>query len=189
MTVNISYNNLQGSIPNISSTYVSTSMHLGSNQFEGSIPLFLRNYAILDLSKNKFSNHLSFFCGDYAISVQIHLDISYNHLSGDIPDCWKQLNSLIYLDLSQNNFSGKISTSMGSLLHLQTLVLRKNNLVEGIPFSIKNCTQLVMLDLSENKLSGSIPDWIGTKERVANIKFGKKSILWKFTNHGLLFKK
>ncbi|WVZ14149.1 hypothetical protein V8G54_011715, partial [Vigna mungo] len=35
--VNISYNNLQGTIPNVSSMYVSTSMHLGSNQFEGPI--------------------------------------------------------------------------------------------------------------------------------------------------------
>ncbi|WVZ14151.1 hypothetical protein V8G54_011717, partial [Vigna mungo] len=37
MTMDISNNNLQGTIPNVSSTYVSTSMHLGSNGFEGSI--------------------------------------------------------------------------------------------------------------------------------------------------------
>ncbi|XP_014506255.1 LRR receptor-like serine/threonine-protein kinase GSO1 isoform X2 [Vigna radiata var. radiata] len=173
LTVDISSNNLQGTIPNVSSTYVSTFMNLGSNQFEGSIPLFLRNYAILDLSKNKFSNTLSFLCEDDAISIQIHLDISYNQLSGDIPDCWKQMNSLVYLDLSHNNFSGKIPTSMGWLLDLQALLLRNNNLVEGIPFSINNCTELIMLDLSENKLSGPIPDWIGTIEELHILSFGK----------------
>ncbi|WVZ13432.1 hypothetical protein V8G54_010998, partial [Vigna mungo] len=173
MTMNISYNSLQGTIPNVSSTYVSTSMHLGSNQFEGSIPLFLWNSQILDLSKNKFSNPLSFLCGDDAISTLIYLDISYNNLSGDIPDCWKQLNSLVYLDLSHNNFSGKIPTSMGSLLDLQVLLLRSNNLVEGIPFSIRNCTKIVMLDLSENKLSGSIPNWIGTIEDLQILSLGK----------------
>ncbi|XP_022636498.1 receptor-like protein 12 [Vigna radiata var. radiata] len=136
-------------------------------------PLFLRNYAILDLSKNKFSNTLSFLCGDDAISIQTHLDISYNQLSGNIPDCWKQINSLVYLDLSHNNFSGKIPTSMGWLLDLEALLLRNNNLVEGIPFSIKNCTWLIMLDLSENKLSGSIPDWIGTKEVLKILSLGK----------------
>jgi len=104
MTMDISNNNLQGTIPNVSSTYVSTSMLLGSNQFEGSIPLFLRNSHILDLSKNKFSNHLSFLCRDGTISIQEQLDISYNHLSGDIPDCWRQMSSLVYLDLSHNNF-------------------------------------------------------------------------------------
>ncbi|XP_022636467.1 LRR receptor-like serine/threonine-protein kinase GSO2 [Vigna radiata var. radiata] len=177
MTMNISNNNLQGTIPNVSSTYVSTSMYLGSNQFEGYIPLFLRNSQILDLSKNKFSNPLSFLCEDYAISVQIHLDISYNHLSGDIPDCWKQLNSLVYLDLSHNNFSGKIPTSMGSLLDLRVLLLRNNNLVERIPFSIRNCRKLVMLDLSENKLSGSIPDWIGTMEELQILILRKNQFL------------
>ncbi|WVZ14718.1 hypothetical protein V8G54_012284 [Vigna mungo] len=173
MTMNISYNSLQGTIPNVSSTYVCTSMHLGSNQFEGSIPLFLRNSLILDLSKNKFSNPFSFLCGDGAISVQTYLDISHNQLSGDIPDCWKQINSLVYLDLSHNNFSGKIPTSMGWLLDLQVLLLRNNNLVEGIPFSIRNCTELVMLDLSENKLSGPIPDWIGTKKELQILNLGR----------------
>ncbi|XP_014501359.1 probable LRR receptor-like serine/threonine-protein kinase At4g36180 [Vigna radiata var. radiata] len=173
VTMNISYNSLRGTIPNVSSTYVSLSMHLGSNQFEGSIPLFLWNSQILDLSKNKFSNPISSLCGDFAISVQLHLDISYNQLFGDIPDCWKQINSLVYLDLSYNNFSGKIPTSIGWLLDLQVLLLRNNNLVEGIPFSIRNCTKLKMFDLSENKLSGSIPDWIGTKEELQILSLRK----------------
>ncbi|XP_014501332.1 LRR receptor-like serine/threonine-protein kinase GSO2 [Vigna radiata var. radiata] len=173
MKMNISYNSLQGTIPNVSSTYVSSSIHLGSNRFEGSIPLFLRNSKILDLSKNKFSNPLLFLCGGDANSVQIHLDISYNQLYGDIPDCWKQMNSLVYLDLSYNNFSGKIPTSMGWLLGLQVLLLRNNNLVGGIPFSIRNCTKLVMFDLSENRLSGSIPDWIGTKKELQILSLRK----------------
>ncbi|KOM55200.1 hypothetical protein LR48_Vigan10g109200 [Vigna angularis] len=173
MKMNISCNNLQGTIPNVSSTYVSISMFLGSNQFEGSIPLFLRNSQLLDLSYNKFSNPLSFLCGENAISVQVVLDISYNQLSGDIPDCWKKINSLVYLDLSYNNFSGKIPTSMGWLLDLQALLLRNNNLIEGIPLSIRNCTELVMLDLSENKLSGSIPDWIGTNKELQILNLRK----------------
>ncbi|WVZ14717.1 hypothetical protein V8G54_012283 [Vigna mungo] len=188
MTMNISYNSLQGTIPNVSSTYISISMQLGSNQFEGSIPLFLRNSRILGLSKNKFSNRISFLCGDDAIPIQVYLDISYNQLSGDIPDCWKQINSLIYLDLSYNNFSGRIPTSIGWLLDLEALLLRNNNLVEGIPLSIRNYTKLVMFDLSENRLSGSIPDWIGTKTKL-QIESEKESILWEFTINGLLSKK
>ncbi|WVZ15185.1 hypothetical protein V8G54_012751, partial [Vigna mungo] len=37
MTMNISCNNLRGTIPNVPSTYLSTSMILASNQFEGTI--------------------------------------------------------------------------------------------------------------------------------------------------------
>ncbi|XP_047155180.1 receptor-like protein EIX2 [Vigna umbellata] len=178
--MNISYNNLQGRIPNASSTY-SRSMSLESNQFEGSIPLFLRNSEILDFSKNKFSNPLSFLCGNGTIQDLYYLDLSHNQLFGQIPDCWRQFNSLVYLDLSHNNFSGKIPTSIGSLLDLQALRLRNNNLVEEIPFSLRNCPELVMLDLSENKLSGSIPDWIGTKSKLQILSLGNNQFFGSLT--------
>ncbi|WVZ14441.1 hypothetical protein V8G54_012007 [Vigna mungo] len=180
--MNISYNNLQGRIPNVSSTYYSNSMSLESNQFEGSIPLFLRNSKILDFSKNNFSDPLSFLCGDGTIQDLYYLDLSYNQLFGQIPDCWRQFNSLVYLDLSHNNFSGKIPTSIGSLLDLQALRLRNNNLVEEIPFSLRNCTELVMLDLSQNKLSGSIPDWIGTKSELQILSLGNNQFFGSLTS-------
>ncbi|XP_027924112.1 receptor-like protein EIX2 [Vigna unguiculata] len=175
MTMNVSFNYLQGIIPNFPPTYISNSMSLGSNQFEGSIPLFLRNSRFLDLSKNKFSDFLSFLCGNDTIQILFHLDLSYNQLSGHIPNCWRQLNSLVYLDLSHNNFSGKIPTSMGLFLDLQVMLLRNNNLVEGIPSSLRNCQKLVMLDISENKLSGYIPHWIGTKKdlQILSLKSNK----------------
>jgi len=49
--VNISYNNLQGIIPNFPQKSSFYEMSLGSNQFEGHIPLFLRDSFLLDLSK------------------------------------------------------------------------------------------------------------------------------------------
>ncbi|XP_047182787.1 receptor-like protein EIX1 [Vigna umbellata] len=177
MTMNISYNNLQGIISNVSSKYVSRSMSLQSNQFEGSIPPFLRNSQILDLSKNKFSDSHSILCGDGTSQSLLYLDLSYNQLFGHIPDCWRQLNSLVYLDLTHNNFSGKIPTSMGSLVELQALLLRNNNLIERIPFTLRNCTMLVMLDMSDNKLSGSIPDWIGTKEELQILSLRKNQFM------------
>ncbi|CAJ1952944.1 unnamed protein product [Sphenostylis stenocarpa] len=163
MRVDISYNNLQGIIPNFPQNNPHFFVSLGSNQFEGSIPLFLRNSQSLDLSKNKFSDFHSFLCANGTIQTLYQLDLSNNQFSGQIPDCWNNFESLAYLDLSHNNFSGKVPTSMGSLLDLQALFLRNNSLVGGIHFSLRNCTKLVMLDMSEIKLSGSIPDWIGTK--------------------------
>ncbi|XP_028208030.1 receptor-like protein EIX1 isoform X4 [Glycine soja] len=92
-----------------------------------------------------------------------YIDISNNHFSGKIPDCWSHFKSLSYLDLSHNNFSGRIPTSMGSLVDLRALLLRNNNLSNEIPFSLRSCTNLVVLDIAENRLSGSIPDWIGSE--------------------------
>ncbi|QCD94733.1 LRR receptor-like serine/threonine-protein kinase FLS2 [Vigna unguiculata] len=162
MTIDISYNKLRGIIPNIPQKFLIDEMSLRSNQFEGPIPLFLRNSGILDLSKNEFSDSTLFLCLNGTIETLYQLDISNNQLSGQIPDCWSHFKSLIYLDLSYNNFSGKIPTSMGSLFNLQALLLRNNNLISEIPLPLRSCTELVMLDMAENKLSGLFPAWIGS---------------------------
>ncbi|XP_029128441.1 receptor-like protein EIX2 [Cajanus cajan] len=163
LSMNISYNNLSGIIPNFQLKNNSSSLILGSNLFEGPIPPFLRYSMFLDLSKNKFSNSFSFLCASGTVEILYQLDLSNNQLSGQIPDCWNHFKSLSYLDLSHNNFSGMIPTSMGSLFDLQALLLRNNNLTNEIPLSLRNCTKLVMLDMAKNKLSGHIPAWIGRK--------------------------
>ncbi|KAL2967167.1 hypothetical protein AAZX31_16G160300 [Glycine max] len=163
ISMNISYNNIHGIIPNFPLKNLYHSLFLGSNQFDGPIPPFLRGSLFLDLSKNKFSDSLSFFCANGTDETLYQLDLSNNQFSGKIPDCWSHFKSLSYLDLSHNNFSGRIPTSMGSLLRLQALLLRNNNLTDEIPFSLRSCTNLVMLDIAENRLSGLIPAWVGSE--------------------------
>ncbi|XP_061358647.1 receptor-like protein EIX2 [Gastrolobium bilobum] len=163
-TMNISYNNLKGVIPNVPVNNTPSSLNLASNQFEGPIPPFLRDSVSLDLSENKFSDSRWFLCANNGSTETLaQLDLSSNQLSGKIPHCWSYFKSLVHLDLSHNNFSGKIPSSMGSLLELEALLLRNNSLTEGIPFSLRSCTKLVMLDVAENRLSRPIPSWIGSK--------------------------
>ncbi|RZB61527.1 Receptor-like protein EIX2 isoform B [Glycine soja] len=163
ISMNISYNNLHGIIPNFPIKNIQYSQTLGPNQFDRPIPPFLQGFLFLDLSKNQFSDSLSFLCVNGTVETLYQLDLSSNRFSGKIPDCWSHFKSLSYLDLSHNNFSGRIPTSMGSLLHLQALLLRNNNLTDEIPFSLRSCTNLVMLDIAENRLSGLIPAWIGSE--------------------------
>ncbi|XLS95729.1 hypothetical protein HN51_071737 [Arachis hypogaea] len=161
--MNISYNNLTGIIPDFPLRLTEyPSINLASNQFEGSIPLFLRNAVSLDLSNNKFSDVTSFVCANDTAERLGQLDISNNYLSGQIPDCWENFKSLVYIDVSNNNFSGQVPTSMGSVVELRVLILRNNSLTGELPFSMKHCKNLVMLDAGENKLSGIIPSWIGS---------------------------
>ncbi|WVZ14847.1 hypothetical protein V8G54_012413 [Vigna mungo] len=163
MTIDISCNNLQGTIPNLPIENHYYSLSLASNQFEGHVPPFLRGSTVLDLSNNKFSNSSWFLCSGGVDETLYRLDLSNNMFSGQIPDCWTHFKSLAYLNMSQNKFIGEIPSSMGSLLKLQVLLLRSNNLIGKIPSILKNCTQLVMVDIAENRLSGSIPNWIGNK--------------------------
>ncbi|XP_014501057.1 receptor-like protein 12 [Vigna radiata var. radiata] len=163
VSMNISCNSLYGIIPYFPTKNPYSSLILGSNQFEGPIPPFLRSSTLLDLSNNKFSGSLSFLCVGDPIGILYQLDLSNNNLSGQIPDCWSHFKSLAFMDLSQNQLSGKIPTSVGSLHDLRALFLRNNNLIGDIPFSLRHCTKLVMIDIAENNLSGSIPGWIGKK--------------------------
>ncbi|CAL2255804.1 unnamed protein product [Prunus armeniaca] len=104
------------------------------------------------------------------------LNLSSNNLSGELPDCWSHLETLVMVDLSNNAFSGKIPMTIGSLFQMQTLKLRSNRFVGELPSSLKNCTSLEVIDLGDNKLSGPIPTWLG-------VSFKNLVILMLSTNH------
>jgi len=160
--LNMSHNNLNGAIPDIPLKLpYRPSIILNSNQFEGALPPFLLQASGLLFSKNTFSDLYSFLCNQIIAPNLATLDLSNNHITGQIPDCWQSLDQLLFLDLSKNKLSGNIPISIGKLVKLEALVLRKNNLTGGLHSSLKNCTNLIMLDVSENNLSGRIPSWIG----------------------------
>ncbi|KAL2334879.1 hypothetical protein Fmac_016092 [Flemingia macrophylla] len=160
--LNMSHNNLFGEITNIPlKLSEKPSINLASNQFEGKVPSFLLQASHLSLSENKFSDLFSFLCDQSKTASMGTLDLSNNHLKGQLPDCWKSVNQLLFLDLSNNKLSGKIPTSMGALFKLEALVLGNNNLIGELPPTLKNCSNLVELDVGENMLSGPIPYWIG----------------------------
>ncbi|KAL3643224.1 hypothetical protein CASFOL_014039 [Castilleja foliolosa] len=65
--------------------------------------------------------------------------------------------SIIYLDLSYNNLSGTIPENLGSMAYLQVLNLGHNNMTGEIPFSFGGLRSVGVLDLSHNRLEGFIP--------------------------------
>ncbi|KAL5572461.1 hypothetical protein UlMin_022058 [Ulmus minor] len=159
--LNLSNNQIRGTIHNLSSGLVSSpSIDLSSNQFEGPIPVFLFKAFIVYLSGNRFSK-LDSLCDVVDATESIFLDISFNQLSGELPDCWSHLSQLSVLRLTNNNLSGRIPISFGSLTRIESLHLGENNLNEELPSSLNNCTELRVLDVGENKLLGPIPTWIG----------------------------
>ncbi|KAL2334883.1 hypothetical protein Fmac_016096 [Flemingia macrophylla] len=160
--LDMSYNNLIGEIADVP-LKISTrpSINLALNQFEGKIPSFMLQASELFLTGNKFSDFFSFLCEQSTAANMATLDLSYNHLKGQLPDCWKSVTQLLFLDLSNNKLSGKIPLSMGTLFKLEALVLGNNSLMGELPSTLKNCHNLFMLDVGENMLSGPIPSWVG----------------------------
>ncbi|XP_031126942.1 receptor-like protein EIX2 [Ipomoea triloba] len=155
-SLNLSYNNIGGRLPH----FLPPIVDLGSNKFWGPILINPQEASILHLSNNKFVGSISFLC---SISSATSIDLSYNQLSCEIPDCWNKsfVDDLHVLNFANNRFSGKVPNSLGSLIELESLHLRNNNLTGELPLSLQNCTSLSVVDFGGNKFTGRIPSWIG----------------------------
>ncbi|XP_059310049.1 receptor like protein 21-like [Lycium ferocissimum] len=87
-----------------------TAIDLSSNQFEGVIPITVKDLGSLWL-----------------------INLSHNNLKGDIPMELGQLNTLEVLDLSWNHLTGKIPQELTGIKFLAKLNLSQNLLVGHIP--------------------------------------------------------
>ncbi|XP_010486728.1 PREDICTED: receptor-like protein 12 [Camelina sativa] len=101
------------------------------------------------------------------------LDLSYNNLTGQIPDSIGNLSHLINLRLAGNHFSGRIPSSIGNLTQLTSLDLSQNQLSGQLPSSVGNLTQLTSLQLSNNQLSGQIPYYIGNLPHLISLDLSR----------------
>ncbi|KAM3196826.1 hypothetical protein ACQJBY_072492 [Aegilops geniculata] len=96
---------------------------------------------------------------DYGIGILdlVSIDLSFNQLTGRIPQEIVVLDALINLNLSWNRLSGKIPNNLGALQALESLDLSRNMLSGGIPSTLSDITYLSYLDLYDNNLTGRIP--------------------------------
>lgn len=154
------------------------SVHLTSNKFHGELPRITPNVGGFFASDNSFSASISpLLCGTGKAKDNDleFLDLSNNHLYGELLDCRMNWKYLITINLVNNNLTGTIPPLIGSLSHLEGLYLYDNNLLGDIPSPLQQCNQLKFLDLVGNKFSGSIPSGILTQSIVA-IRFSGNEV-------------
>ncbi|KAL2335366.1 hypothetical protein Fmac_016579 [Flemingia macrophylla] len=178
-------NKIQGGIPtsicDIKSLQV---LDLSSNNITGEIPQCLSHMSSLsdvEFPKETFSYgiyeamifnsiQIGFFVDETALiwkgksqeygkilGLMSIMDLSDNHLTGEIPQCMTTLKALIALNLSRNNLTGFIPDNIGDMKLLEALDLSRNHLVGRIPTSFSNLNFLSFMNLSFNNLSGEIP--------------------------------
>ncbi|KAG5546786.1 hypothetical protein RHGRI_018831 [Rhododendron griersonianum] len=89
--------------------------------------------------------------------TMMYLDLSYNSLSGTIPENLGSLTFLQVLNLGHNKLTGTIPSSLGNLKAVGVLDLSHNHLEGFIPGSLGGLSFVTDLDVSNNNLTGSIP--------------------------------
>ncbi|KAM3381444.1 hypothetical protein P3S68_007017 [Capsicum galapagoense] len=134
-------------------------LHLGDNQFVGTLP-----HSIVNLSSQIqrlliFGNRIGgSIPREISNLVNLNLlDMSNSNLTGGIPDSVGRLTNLGSLNLGSNLLTGVIPSSIGNLTALVYLYLPRNKLEGNIPSTLGKCNQLLRLDISDNHLTGTIP--------------------------------
>ncbi|KAK2407489.1 receptor protein EIX2 [Trifolium repens] len=145
---------------------------LDGNGLSGGLPRLTSNVSFLFLKYNKMSGSLSpLLCHNLIEKSNLkYFDVSYNHLSGELTDCWVNWKSLTHVDLGNNNLTGMIPHSMGSLSNLLSLNIYGTKLHGEIPLSLKNCQKVEIVNLSGNKFSGNIPNWFGQNLKALQLR-------------------
>ncbi|XWS62947.1 hypothetical protein CRYUN_Cryun06bG0054400 [Craigia yunnanensis] len=116
--LNLSDNALAGKVPkNLTALQNLTVVSLRGNYFSGNIPSGFNSVEVLDLSSNLLSGSLPL---DFGGGNLRYLNLSYNKISGSIsPEFAKQLPQNSTIDISFNNLTGAIPESL-SLLNQKT---------------------------------------------------------------------
>ncbi|KAL2959176.1 hypothetical protein AAZX31_18G253400 [Glycine max] len=173
--LNLSRNNIQGSIPrelgqmnsldslDLSDNHLSREipkdifgvghrlnfLKLSNNKLEGPILNIPNGLETLLLNDNRLTGRLPSNIFNASI---ISLDVSNNHLMGKIPSLVKNFSGLRQLFLFNNHFEGSIPLELAKLEDLNYLDLSKNNLSCSVPSFVN--PSLRFIHLSNNHLRG-----------------------------------
>ncbi|KAB8115597.1 hypothetical protein EE612_056200 [Oryza sativa] len=134
-----------------------TFLEMSQNQIAGGLPTNMENMSLEKLYLD--CNHIADRIPRMPRNLML-LDISYNLISGDVPQSICELQKLNGLDLSNNLLEGEFPQC--SLMSRVSFFRASNNSFSGnFPSFLQGWTELSFLDLSWNKFSGTLPTWIG----------------------------
>ncbi|WVZ15677.1 hypothetical protein V8G54_013243 [Vigna mungo] len=183
--LNLEANQINGTLPDLSTFPALKSLYLSRNQLngkiaegnklptqleilsisenflEGGIPKSFGNACALhsfDMDGNNLSDELSLIIHHLSGCTKYslqELSLEANQINGTLPDL-STFSALKSLDLSFNRLNGKITEGTKLPTQLESLSIRSNFLEGGIPKSFGNACALSILDMSNNSLSDEL---------------------------------
>lgn len=130
-----------------------TTIYLDSNNLFGKIPHGLgrlEKLEFLNLAGNNLEGRLDDRCITKLTTLRI-LDLSFNDMGGELPDCFDNITKLQDLNLAGNHFCGRLPNTMASLVNLRNLKLYSNDFNGDLPMWLGGMTNLLTLNLSKNR--------------------------------------
>ncbi|CAD6259593.1 unnamed protein product [Miscanthus lutarioriparius] len=163
-------NNFSGQIPDYLGSLTNlTQLRLQGNSFQGPIPSSLSN--LVNLKKLRIgdivngSSPLAFIGNMTSLGELVLRNTKISDTLASV-DFSKFVN-LYLLDLSFNNITGQIPQSILNLLSLSYLFLGNNSLSGSLPAT--KSPLLTNLDFSYNHISGNFPSWATEKNLQLNL--------------------
>ena len=115
----------------------------------------LLNLKILSFPMNNLTGFIA--ATIFNISSLLDISLSYNSLSGSLPmDICNTNPKLKVLNLSSNHLSGQIPNGLGQCIKLQVISLSYNEFTGSIPRGIGELVELQRLSLRNNSLTGTL---------------------------------
>jgi len=178
--LDLSYNQLQGSIPDAFTNMTSLrTLDLSYNQLQGDLSSFGRLCSLnaLHISENNLTGELSQLFQDSHKCVESLLEIlqlDRNQLHGSVPDITK-FTSMIELDLSWNQLNGSLPKRFCQHSELVLLYLNDNQFTGSLT-DVAMLSSLRELWIDNNRLDGNVSESIGSLSQLEELQVGGNSL-------------
>ncbi|XP_057470100.1 receptor protein-tyrosine kinase CEPR2-like isoform X2 [Actinidia eriantha] len=207
--LNLTGNQMSGSLPDLSSLTNLEILDLSENFFVGGFPTWvasLNGLISLGLGQNDYEegeipeslgnlkNLTWIFLGGSNLRGEIPesifeltalqtLDISGNQISGNFPKSISKLQNLIKIELFQNNLTGELPRELADLTLLQEIDISSNQMFGNLPPEVGNLKNLTVFQLYKNNFSGELPPGFGDLHHLKSFSIYRNSFSGEFIDN------